>query len=50
MSSTYLAFRRELEKMFDIAYNQNKSIREIESVDGGDAFWHRPVHMLTQSA
>ena len=44
----YLAFRREFEKMFDIAYNQNKSIREMESVDGGDAFWHKPVHMLNQ--
>ncbi|MCL5066834.1 MAG: hypothetical protein M1368_00580 [Thaumarchaeota archaeon] len=44
----YLAFKREFEKMFDIAYNQNKSIREIKSVEGGDSFWHKPVHMLNQ--
>jgi hypothetical protein len=42
----YLAFRREFEKMFDIAYNQNKSIREME-VNKVDS-WHNPVHMLNQ--
>ena len=44
----YLAFRRGIEELFDIAYRQNKPIREINNVGRGDAFWHKPVHMLTQ--
>ena len=42
----YLAFRREFEKMFDIAYNQNKSIGEME-INKVDA-WHKVAHPLTQ--
>ena len=44
----YLAFRREFEKMFDIAYNQNKSVEIIPFNNDDEGFWHEVVHPLTQ--
>ncbi|MDG6995953.1 MAG: hypothetical protein JRN52_08520 [Nitrososphaerota archaeon] len=44
----YLAYRHEIENLFDIAFKQNKSIREINNIGQGDAFWHKPVHVLNQ--
>ena len=44
----YLAYRHEIENLFDIAFKQNKSIREINNIGQGEAFWHKPVHVLTQ--
>lgn len=44
----FLAYRRGIENLFDIAYHQNKSIREINNIGQGDVFWHKPVHVLNQ--
>ena len=44
----YLAFRRGYENLFNIAYYQNKSVREIRGISIGEIFWHKPVHMLNQ--
>ena len=48
MKQDHLAYKSGIENLFDIAYQQNKSIREINNVGRGDAFWHTPVHTLTQ--